>query len=109
MQEFATGKEAYWPQIEEAVASQIEAIGRVNPMRPQTDPQGVLKEAHDAAIRLTGVDTPDAKYERMRKADSAKRLASLNVRSKTGSGNITSTPGKIFDDLGQIYDRMNNR
>ena len=52
--------------------------------RAVVDSAGVLREAHDVALRLVGVgDTlPEKVAEPRKKADEARRLAQLNVKSR---------------------------
>lgn len=95
--------------IEGAMLEQIEAIKATEPWRLETDPLGVLRAAHDQALKLTGVGDklPDKQAAAKKKADEAKRLASLNVRSSTGR-----SPRTISKDIwsseswGDIYDRL---
>jgi hypothetical protein len=102
----------YWGEIEGAVLGQIEAIKATEPWRLETEPMAVLKQAHDEALKLTGVGDklPDRQAAAKKKADEAKRLASLNVRSSTGR-----SPRNISKDIwssenwGDIYDRVANR
>jgi hypothetical protein len=81
VEKFATGKESYWPQIQDAMVSQIEALKKAQPWLAEDTGQ-LPQKAHDAAVKLAGIETPDAKFKRMRKADAAKRMAQLNVKSK---------------------------
>jgi hypothetical protein len=78
--QFTNGKE-YWPQIENEVIAQVALLRSMNPTKADADPLGVLKQAHDRALKQVGID-PDQKTklaEQKKKADQAKRLASLNV------------------------------
>ncbi len=116
---FSEGKD-YWPEVEQEILDQIVAIRNRDPARVQADPGGVLKEAHDRAVKLnTAVQEKlnaaskaeteaKAKAEAKKKADEAKRLASLNVKSSTGSSPKASK-GDIFGDMGEVYDRIHAR
>ena len=76
-------EKGYWNEsFETAVLQQIEAIKATNPGRVMIDPIGVLKEAESRAIKVTGISTQSSMAELKKKADEAKRLASINVRSK---------------------------
>jgi hypothetical protein len=116
VEKFAQDKE-YWPEIEDEVYHQILALKSADPQKVLSDPMATLKEAEQRAIRLKPeVQTKlekaertkqeaDKKAEQKRKADEAKKHASLNVKSSTGS-----TPKASFksleDEMSQVYDRM---
>ncbi len=114
---FSDGKD-YWPEVENEILAQIHAIRMVDPARVQADPVAVLKEAHDRAVKLTPAVSEKlqaaakaeaetkAKAEAKTKADQAKRHASLNVKSNTGTS--PKSNGKdMWSDMGDIYDRLN--
>jgi hypothetical protein len=107
--QFPEGKD-YLPQLENEIANQIELLKISDPNRVINDPVGTLKEAHDRAIKATGFELPEVKRERMRKADEAKRLASLNVKSSTGRS-PRNVSGDIWasDSWEDIYDRVTHR
>jgi hypothetical protein len=98
---FADGK-PYWLQ-------QIAAMKAVDPGQVQADPMGALREAEKQALKLTGVDErlPERQAEARKKADDAKRLASLNVRSSSTS------PRPIFqsmeDEMRDTFERIHGR
>jgi hypothetical protein len=83
----------YWPDIEGEVLAQIHAIKAAT---PDKDPKEVLQEAHDRAIKLNDEVSNKLKQgqarkrsgrkaaEEKRKAEEAKRLASLNTKSSSG-------------------------
>jgi hypothetical protein len=116
VEKFAEGKD-YWPEIENEVFHQILALKAKDPARVQAEPMVVLKEAEERAIKLTPSvqDKLDkaarteadkkAKEEAKKKADDAKRLASINVRSTTGS-NPKPTFKSFEDEMAQVYDRL---
>jgi hypothetical protein len=106
VQNFAQGKEKYLPKIENEIAAQIELIKIQDPARVACDPVGVLREAHDRAVKASGIELPDVAAERRRKADEAKRLASINVRSSTGRSPRTISNNILdSDSWSAAYDR----
>jgi len=107
IEQFAQDK-AYFPEIEDEMLRQINMMREADPARVMFDPMGSLQRAHDLAIKYAGVETKDTKYERMRKADEAKRLASINMKSRAGNS-PRSTPQDMYSEMGDIYDRLNGR
>ena len=103
---FAEGK-PYWPQIESQVVQQLFAMKMADPGRVQADPLGALKEAESLAIKLSGIELPERKAEAKKKADEAKRLASLNVRSSSSSPNVKFT--SMEDEMASVYERLHGR
>jgi hypothetical protein len=100
----------HWPQIENEVIAQVQALLSQNPART-SDPMGLLRDAEKRAMKITGID-PDAKTkqaaaaaEQKRKADEARRLASLNAKSR--SGRSPSETRDIWDTMANTYDRIN--
>ncbi len=102
----------YWPDIENEVYSQIIAIKTAH---PDMEAKAVLDEAEKRAIKLNDeVSAKLTKTERdkeaadkaaneKKKAEDAKRLASLNTKSSTGA---TPKPAKNIDvELEDIYDK----
>ena len=88
-----------------------------DPARAQASPLDVLKEAHDRAVKLTPAvqekleksakeqAAKKAQAEAKKKADEAKKLASLNVKSTTGSS--PKSQFKSFEDeMANVYDRI---
>jgi hypothetical protein len=108
IEKYTAGKE-YWPSIESEVIHQTAVLRQANPSRAQLDPLGLLREAEQRALKVQGVDT-DAKKrvaETKRKADQAKRIASLNVRSRAFSS--ASPAGQSWEEtMAQAYDRATN-
>src|SRR5262245_23650387 len=100
----------YWPQIEDEVVRQVNAIRETNPSLWSADPLTVMRQAHDTALKVTGVQSKLDAVEAKKKADEAKRLASLNVRSAMGR-----SPSNISNDMwsndnwGAAYDKATNR
>ena len=79
----------------------------VDPGRVQADPMGALEEAEKLAIKLSGIELPERKAEAKKKADEAKRLASLNVRSSSSSPNIKFT--SMEEEMASVYERLHGR
>ena len=75
----------------------------------QADPMGALKEAEKLAIKLSGIEEqmPERKAEARKKADEAKRLASLNVRSSSSSPNIKFS--SMEEEMQAVYERLHGR
>lgn len=116
IEKFAEGKD-YWSDIEGEVLHQIVAIKSADPQKVQADPMAVLKEAEQRAIKLTpkvseklaqaakAEADKKAKEEAAKKAVEAKKLASLNVKSTTGSS--PKSQFKSFEDeMANVYDRV---
>lgn len=105
---FADGK-PYWAQIEPQVIQQIAAMKAVDPGFVQGDPMAALKEAESIALKISGVEDrlPARQAQARKRADEAKRLASLNVRST-----ITSprTEYKTMEEeMQSVYERLHGR
>jgi hypothetical protein len=75
--------------------------------RAVVDPAGVLREAHDVALRLAGVgDTlPEKVAEARKKADEARRLAQLNVKFRQWASPKTSFKSMEEEMMG-VYERL---
>ena len=108
IEKFAEGK-PYWPQIENQVLYHILALKGTN---PEMDYRELLQTAHDRALSEQRDLDPRAKAkaqeelsERKRKADEARRLASLNVRSNR-TGATPMRRGTIEQTLEEVYDRI---
>lgn len=113
--DFAKDKD-YWPEIEGEVLAQIHAIKAAS---PDKDPQTILKEAHDRAVKLNDdvsnklnkakrdKEAADKAAEEKRKAEEAKRLASLNTKSSSG---VSPKSAKNIDaEMEDIYDKVSAR
>jgi hypothetical protein len=102
---FAADK-PYFSQIENQVLYHIMALKSVD---PDLDYRELLQLAHDKALaerpELDVEKTAKAKAEARRRADEAKRLASLNVKSTTGKSPRSSKD--IWGDMAATYDRLN--
>jgi hypothetical protein len=108
LEKFTSGK-AYWSTIEDEVIRQVEVVRSMAPARLQSDPLSVLKEAEQRALRVMGVD-PDEKSklaEAKKKADQAKRLASMNV-GRRGIAGKSAGSGSWEETLADTYDRIHN-
>lgn len=110
--DFAKDKD-YWPDIEGEVLAQIHAIKAAH---PDKDPKEVLSEAEKRAIKLNDEvsnrltkakrdkEAAEKAAEEKRKADEAKRLASLNTKSSSGA---TPKPAKNIEaELEEVYDKI---
>jgi hypothetical protein len=104
---FADGKD-YWDKVQPEIERQIHGLKATDAARVEQDPLWALTEAHDRAVKQAGILTKEVAAERKRKADEAKRLASLNARSNGGQSPITASRN-IWDNAswGAIYDRVN--
>jgi hypothetical protein len=78
-----------------------------DPARAIADPMGALKEAEALAIKLSGIELPERKAEAKKKADEAKRLASLNVRSSSSPPNIKFS--SMEEEMQAVYERLHGR
>lgn len=107
----------YWPEIESEVLAQIYAIKAAS---PDKDPQGILKEAHDRAVKLndevttrlnkakTEKEAAEKAADEKKKAEQAKRLASLNTKSSSGSS--PKPVLKSFEaGMSEVYDKVMSR
>lgn len=106
----------YWPEIEAEVYNQIVALRATN---SDMDPKAILEEAEKRALKLNDeVSNKLTKAQRekdaaekaaadKRKAEEAKRLASLNTKSSSGS---TPKSAKNIDaEMEEIYDKISAR
>jgi hypothetical protein len=75
----------YWsPELEGEVVRQVNAVKESDPSLAAMDPITVVRQAEERARMIVGVTTKTSAAEARKKADEAKRLASLNVRSHIG-------------------------
>lgn len=116
IEKYAEGKD-YWSDIENEIVAQITAMKAIDPDKVAGDPMAALKEAEQRAIKLTpkvaeklekaakAEADKKAKEEAAKKAAEAKKLASINVKSQTGSS--PKSQFKSFEDeMADIYDRV---
>jgi hypothetical protein len=102
---------AHWPEIENEVYHQIAAIRDQRPGLYEIDPMAVLKEAEKRALSITGVNERRSAAENKRKADDAKRLASINMKT----GGMSRSPSNVGRDMWSgdtwtsAYDRATRR
>jgi hypothetical protein len=68
----------------------------------------VLREAEKRALSITGVQDRQAVAEAKKKADAAKRLAQLNVKSSSGSSPKAAS-GDMYSEMREIYEQINGR
>jgi hypothetical protein len=108
LESFAKGKD-YWPKIEDELVHQIHAMKAVNEQRVLANPLGALKEAEERALKVVGIDPKagDKETERKRKADAAKRMASINVSSRGFGGTPRSQGQTLEQTMRDVYHRMN--
>lgn len=118
IEEFAKGKD-YWPDVENDIAAQIYALKVSHPERAG-DVEWLLNEAHTRAVKLNDqiagklseakrkADAERNSAEDKRKAEDAKRLASLNVRSKPGSGPSSSSK-TMEQEMEEVYEHAQAR
>jgi hypothetical protein len=81
--EYLKDKE-YSPEFENEIHHQVAAIRDRNPAQFEIDPMSVLREAERRAYKFTGHGDKSSAEEAKKKADEAKRLGSMNVKSKIG-------------------------
>ena len=105
---FANSK-PYWAQIEPVVIQQIAAMAAVDPGFVQGDPMGALQEAEKIALKVSGIEDklPARQAEARKKADEAKRLASLNVRSSSSSPRTDFS--SMEEEMRATYERLHGR
>jgi hypothetical protein len=106
--QFTNGKD-YWPKIEQEVIHQAGVLKSMNPAKAASDPLGLLRDAEKRALKQLGID-PDATSkaaEAKRKADQAKRLASMNV-GKSSLGRAVSANQSWEETMADAYDRATN-
>ena len=60
------------------------------------------------ALSITGVQDRQAVAEAKKKADAAKRLAQLNVKSSSGSSPRADRKN-MYDEMRDIYEQINGR
>lgn len=97
----------YWAKIEEEVAHQIHAMKFQNEHRVLANPLAAMKEAEERALKIVGIDPKanETAAERKKKADAAKRLASMNVGSR-GVGGTPRAGQSMIATMHDVYNRM---
>lgn len=108
---FAGERSQYWDRIELDVLYHVAALKSVH---PQASPMQILEAAHDRALRehsdLDPRQQEKAKAdlaERVRKAEQAKRLASMNARSKiSSSASPKSGNTDLVSSMTDVYNRI---
>lgn len=75
---------------------------------PDWSHERILKEAHDRALASRPDLDSKTAADRKRRADEARRLASLNVKSKIGAA-PKSTGKDMWSEMADIYDRVANQ
>lgn len=118
VEDFSADKSDHWADIEADVLEQIAAIRHLEKMNgmPEAPAEQVLKKAYDRAVKINEqvanklseatrkAEAEKAEAEKKRKADEAKRLASLNVRSKDGASPKPS--GSWEDTMREVGNRL---
>jgi hypothetical protein len=111
MESFIKERADYWsPELEDEVLRQVNAVRDTNPSVFNMDPLTVVRQAEARAKKIVGIQAKQDAVEAKKKADEAKRLASLNVRSVMGrspsnvSGNMWSS-----DNWNALYDKASSR
>src|SRR5262245_50279055 len=101
----------YWSaELEDEVLRQIDAVKATNPSLFQIDPFTVVRQAEERAKKVCGISDKQAAVEARKKADEAKRLASLNVKSSTGRSPSNTSRGMFDTDTWTAaYDKANRR
>ena len=95
---FASDK-PHWAELEPEILHHVYAARSAN---PEMDPRQILQTAYDKALAANPQYDVAKKSEIKRRADEARRIASMNVKSIGGV--IARSGGKWQDDLGRIYD-----
>lgn len=98
----------HWPKIEAEVAHQIFALKSQNEQRVLANPLAAVREAEERALKVVGIDPKagDKEAERKRKADAAKRMASINVGSRGFGGTPTSRGQTMEQTMRDVYHRV---
>ena len=104
VERFAAERAAHWPQIENDVLYHISALRALN---PQMDARDVLEQAYAKAVASRPDLNPNTKAEAKKRADEARRIASMNVKSIGGA--IARSGGKWEDTLARTYDAIQGR
>src|SRR5262245_34227071 len=92
------------PQLISAVQQREPSLAAMNPI-------GMVKAAEERARKIVGIRDKNADIETKRRADEAKRLASLNVRSNGLNSSPTGASGSMWDNDSwhSAYDRAQKR
>jgi hypothetical protein len=99
------------PEIEDEWMRQIAAVKATNPRLFEADPLAVLKQAEQRALAIVpGADKSKA-VEAKKRADEAKRLGSLNLKTGGMSRSPMNTSRDIWsnDGWGAVYDKAQRR
>jgi hypothetical protein len=84
----------HWPSIEDEAVRQVNAVREQNPSLFHMDPLRVVRDAVERAEKICGISDKQSAVEARKKADEAKRLASMNVRSV-----LSKSPSNISGDM----------
>jgi DNA repair exonuclease SbcCD ATPase subunit len=81
----------HWPQIEDEVMRQVNAVRAQNPSAFEIDSLRVVREAIDRAEKLAGIADQG---ETVKKAAEARRINSMNVKTRAGK-----SPSNVSKDI----------
>jgi hypothetical protein len=102
-----SGKQ-HWSQIEDECLRQVNAVREQNPSLFEMDPLRVVRDAVERAEKIVGISAKRDIEEAAKKAAEAKRLASLNIKSRAGGKSPSSVSSKDIwsnDAWASAYDR----
>ena len=104
VERFASDK-PHWADLEPEILHHVTGLRGTN---PEMDPREILQTAYAKALAANPQYDVAKKSEIKRRADEARRLASMNVKSIGGA--IARSGGKNWaNDLGKIYDFVQSR
>jgi hypothetical protein len=103
VERFASDK-PHWAELEPEILHHVSGLRAT---RPEMDSRDVLQAAYDKALAANPQYDVAKKSEIKKRADEAKRIASMNVKSVGGF--IARAGGNWADDLGKIYDSIQSR
>jgi hypothetical protein len=107
LENFIKERSEYWSSdLEDEVVRQVDAVKAQNPSLFAMDPLTVVRQAESRAKKIVGIQTKQDQIEARKKADEARRLASLNVKTRAGSS-PTNASKDIWsnDNWHAAYDR----
>src|SRR5262249_28039504 len=107
---FFEGKE-HSPELEEETLHQVAALRDRNPSLFHADPLSVMREAHTRALKVLGMSAKQDQVAAKKRADEAKRLSELNVRSNGLNRAPGAASAGMFDNTtwDRAFERANKR
>jgi DNA uptake protein ComE-like DNA-binding protein len=102
--------QVHTPELEDELVRQVQAVRATNPRLFESGPMAVVKQAHSRALAIVPDADKSKAEEAKKKADEARRLGSLNVRSV-----LSKSPSNIEKDIWSsanwesAYDKANRR